>query len=70
MECLVRKPNWESGKIFDSAIMFKILFNNIFSNTFDKIGSRLIGLYDVGQSGGFFGLRMSMIVENFHNIGK
>ena len=70
MECLLRKPNCESGSTFFSSEIFISLFNNIFSNTFDNIGSKLIGLYDDGQSGGFFGLKISMTVEYFHVIGK
>jgi len=33
------------------------LFKIIFSNIFEKIGRRLIGLYDVGLSG-LFGLKL------------
>jgi len=36
----------------------------------EKVGRRLIGLYEEGQSGGFFGFSMSIMIEYFHNIGK
>lgn len=47
-------------------IRFRIIFSNIFENN----GSRLIGLYDLGESDGLFGLRIMVITENFHRTGK
>lgn len=44
----------------------KIRFRIIFSKIFENNESRLIGLYDFGKSGGFLGLRIMMITENFH----
>ncbi|KAL4100770.1 hypothetical protein QTP88_020801 [Uroleucon formosanum] len=70
IKCLLQKPNCESSRTFVSSIIFRILLLEFFSNTFDNIGSRLIGMYDDETSGGFFGLRMSMIEEYFHWIGK
>ena len=67
---MLRKPNCESGKIFVSSIIFRILLSRIFSNAFDNIGSRLMGLCDDGESGVFFGLRISVIMKYFHRIGK
>lgn len=38
-----------------------------FSKILENSGRRLIGLY---ESGGFPGLRIIMIIENFHTVGK
>jgi hypothetical protein len=50
--------------------MGRIHFNKSFSNIFDRIGRRLIGLYEEGQFGALLGLRIKIIVEYFHRIGK
>jgi len=41
------------------------LFIRIFSNIFDKDGSRLIGRYDVTFWGGFFGFGINIKFVNF-----
>ena len=46
------------------------LFKRIFSKIFERVGRRLIGLYDAGFSGGLFGLRMSITMECFQEFGK
>lgn len=54
------------GIIFKLFMIELILLSNSFSNTFEKNGSRLIGLYDEVISGGLPGLGMTIMVENFH----
>ena len=51
---------------FNDGYRFRINFSKIFENN----GSKLIGLYDLGKSGGLPGLRIMMITENFHRTGK
>jgi len=46
------------------------LFSKIFSNTFDRVGNRLMGRYDVTLSGGLLGFGISIISENFQVRGK
>lgn len=46
------------------------LFNKNFSKIFEKVGRRLIGLYDAGFSGGLFDTRMSVTMEYFQVLGK
>jgi hypothetical protein len=41
-----------------------------FSNTLEKKGRRLIGLYELGESAGFPGLSIIIMIENFHSKGK
>jgi len=41
-----------------------------FSNSLERVGKRLIGLHEEGQSGGFFGFGMRIMIEYFHNIVK
>lgn len=45
------------------------LFSKIFSNIFDRVGSRLTGRYEVTLSGGLLGFGMRIISENFLVIG-
>jgi hypothetical protein len=52
------------------SIMGRMRLRIIFSKIFENSGRRLIGLYDLGESGGFPGLRIMMITENFHRTGK
>jgi len=49
-----------------AVIDFKISF----SQTFEKKGSRLMGLYRVGSLDGLFDFGIRMIIENFHCTGK
>jgi len=63
------KSQIESGKTFVSLVIFRSILSKIFLNTLDRIGSRLIGLYDDGYSGVFY-LRISMAVEYFYSKGK
>jgi hypothetical protein len=51
-------------------MMGRMRLRIIFSKIFENSGRRLIGLYDLGESGGFSGLRITMITENFHRTGK
>jgi len=44
--------------------------NVSFSNTLEKKGRRLIGLYELGESAGFPGLSIIIMIENFQNKGK
>jgi len=46
------------------------VFKRIFLKIFEKVGRRLIGLYDAGFSGGLFGLRTSIMIECFQVFGK
>lgn len=41
-----------------------------FSNTLEKKGRRLIGLYELGVSAGFPGLSIIIMIENFQSSGK
>ena len=64
------KPNWWFGI---KALLASIGFNRIrksFSKTFEKTGSRLIGLYDVAFSRGLPGFGNRMISASFHCFGK
>lgn len=45
-------------------------FKRIFSNMFEMVGRRLIGLYDAGFSGGLFGSRSNIMIECFQELGK
>jgi len=53
-----------------SSTIGNILLSRSFSKSLEKVGRRLIGLYEEEQSGGFFGFSMSIMIEYFHNIGK
>jgi hypothetical protein len=48
-------------------MMGRIRLRIIFSKIFENSGRRLIGLYNLGESGDFPGL---MITENFYRTGK
>jgi len=41
-----------------------------FSNTLEKKGRRLIGLYELGESAGFPGLSIIIMIKNFQSRGK
>jgi hypothetical protein len=41
-----------------------------FSNTLEKKGRRLIGLYELGESAGFPDLSIIIMIENFQSRGK
>jgi hypothetical protein len=42
--------------------MGRIRFNKSFSNIFNRIGRRFIGLYEEGQFGALLGLRIKIVV--------
>lgn len=44
-----------SGSILASSTIGSIRLSRSFSNSLENVGRRLIGLYEEGQSGGFFG---------------
>jgi hypothetical protein len=69
VEWAERKPNWLSGRI-EFEILGKMRLRINFSRIFAKKGRRLIGRKEDTVSGGFLGLGIIIIVENFHNIGK
>jgi len=48
----------------------RIRFNIILSKIFENSEKRLMGLYDSGESGGLPGLRIMMMIENFHRLRK
>jgi hypothetical protein len=48
----------------------RILINGIFSNILEKVGRRLIGLYEAGFWNGLLGLRINMTTEYFQVLGK
>jgi len=45
-------------------------FRRSFFNSLERVGKRLIGLYEEGQSSGFFGLSITKIKKCFYKIGK
>jgi hypothetical protein len=56
--------------IFASLTKGRIRFNYNFSNIFDEISRKLIGLYEEREFGGLLGFKIRIIVEYFHKIGK
>lgn len=66
MEWLLRKPNCEFGKIFAASTISKIRFSSSFSNILESIGRKLIGLYEVRQSGVFLGFIIRINIERGH----
>lgn len=59
----IRFARFYDGK---DRIRFRIILSNIFENS----GTRLMGLYDSGESGGLPGLAIIMMIENVHKAGK
>jgi len=51
-------------------MMGRIRFRIIFLKIFENNGSKLIDLYDLGESDSLSGLRIMIITENFHRTGK
>lgn len=45
--------------------MDRIRFSSSFSKCFDRIGRRIIGLFEEGDFGDMLGFRMRMMVEYF-----
>lgn len=70
VECFALKPNWEFEIILWVFIIGLILLSIIFSNSIVRVGSKLIGLYEVSRVFGLFGFGISITVDNFHIIGK
>ena len=54
--CFLLNPNWWSGIICVDCKMGCIRVMKSFSKTLERIGSRLIGLFDFTSSAGFPGL--------------
>ena len=55
--------------IFVSVAKGRSLFNRMFSNILERVGSKLIGRYEVTFSGGLFGFGINIISENFQVRG-
>jgi hypothetical protein len=70
VECFARNPNWALGIIFCVSVIGLSLFKTTFSNNLPKVGSRLMGLYEVGTLGGLPGLGMRIIIDSFQMVGK
>lgn len=54
-----------SGIVFAMIAIGMSLFNRIFSNILNKVGSKFIGRYEVTFLGGSLGFEISIISENF-----
>lgn len=50
--------------------MGRILLRRSFSKILERLGSKLIGLKDLGSLGGFLGLGIMVMMEYFHWMGK
>jgi len=46
------------------------LFIRIFLNILEKVGSRIMGLYEAGSCGNLLGLGIRITTEYFQTLGK
>jgi len=70
VECFARNPNCALGIIFCVSVIGLSLFKMTFSNNLPTVGSRLMGLYEVGTLGGLPDVGMRIMMDSFQMTGK
>jgi len=68
VEWLFRKPNWLPGRFVSITGSKRLRVS--FSNTLEKIGSKLIILYGLVESEGFPDFSIIIMIENFQRTRK